>query len=639
MSSAAQAPTSPKSVPAASPPQWRVLVPYLVAIVAQFPMLFLYYRNLTSQPHYQPFAIAIIATIAIAVMRWPFGKSKPFRQSLASDILLFLALGSAVVGALFVEPWFAALGVMLTVTSLLARTSDREAYGTLWSCSLPLYVYLSLPMGLDVRLITSLQYYSAVYTSRLLDLAGLGHHMNGTVIKVPDLKEYGIEQACSGVQSFFTLLLVAVVFCVLSRRVKTPHIGVSILSMLFAFVLAAIRMIPGVEGVIDTGLLILAVGFVLYSFLGFRAAVLILSAVFWAVFMNTIRILTIPLAENFFDISLAEGIGHTTLGYFALGLGIVMLMSTDQFLLFMFGPVEESSDSGSFGKLLSQMWNSLSKKTETEEEKDRRRKRRGRPARMSPMAGKMLWVFMGAVVLMGVWQLVDVQRSIARADKGVRFFDADVTVEFSQDDMPEEINRWKRVKYVLQDRARGSDLGERSDVWQFRSPAGVQAVASLDQTFPGWHELTTCYRNTGWVLTKRKPMTPEMAVKLDPSSEEAATVEIPGSEDWDLIEATFEKPTGEKGYLVFAHFDSFGEGLDVPSDWGTITSFFTRAANRLSHRIRARLLRGEAYQVQVFLTSYDEFDPVLRLEVRQRFLKIREQIRERFLEKLAKEAE
>ncbi|MEL7498491.1 MAG: exosortase U [Planctomycetota bacterium] len=640
MSSAATATTKPtESVPAEKgAAQWPILVPYLVAIGAQFPMLYLYYRKITAQPHYQPVLIAVIAVVGIALMRWPFNRAKPFHQSLTSDILMIVGLGAAIFGTVFVEPWFCAFATMLMVTSLFARTLDKESLGSLWTGSLPLYVYLALPMGMDVSLITTLQRYSAVYTSRLLDLAGLGHHMDGTVINVPSLREYGIEEACSGVQSFFTLLLVAVVFIVLSRRIRAPQIGVSILSIMMAFVLLIAQLFPFATGVTSQVLLFASVGFALYAFLGFRAAALILSAVFWAVFMNTIRILTIPLAEYFFKLPLAEGIGHTILGYIALGAGIAMVLSTDQFLMFLFGPVEETSETGPFGRMLNRMWNSLSKtKDDDEDTTSSRRRRRSERVSISDSNQKFLWVAMGLMVLAGIWQIVDVQRSIARADKGVRFFDSDMTVEFEQNDLPERINDWKRDKYVMQNRTRGSDLGERSDMWQYRSPSGIKVVASLDQTFPGWHELTTCYKNTGWRMISRKVLTPS-SIRSD--SEDAASTDVtPEGDEWGLIEATFEKTTGERGYLLFSHFDSFGEGLDVPADWGTFTSLFTRAANRLSHRIRASLLRGEAYQFQIFMTSTDEVGPEIKSELRQKYLLIRDQVRQRFLEKLDTETE
>ena len=102
-----------------------------------------------------------------------------------------------------------------------------------------------------------------------------------------------------------------------------------------------------------------------------------------------------------------------------------------------------------------------------------------------------------------------------------------------------------------------------------------------------------------------------------------------------MIEVVMEKPTGERGYLLFSHFDSFGEGLTVPKSWNTVNGFITRVMNRMSHRIRATLVQGEAYQIQVFLQSYNDFDPGVVAEARQRYVRIRDEVRKRFLDKLA----
>ena len=40
----------------------KVLLPYGLALLAQLPLLVLYFRRLWNLPHYQPFAIAILAT-------------------------------------------------------------------------------------------------------------------------------------------------------------------------------------------------------------------------------------------------------------------------------------------------------------------------------------------------------------------------------------------------------------------------------------------------------------------------------------------------------------------------------------------------------------------------------------------------
>lgn len=623
----APATTIPKTTEKSVTDGWKVVLPYGLALMAQLPMLVLYFKKLWNLPHYQPFAIAILATIGIALYRWPFDQKQPFQRSIASDVLLFLGLAFAFLGMLFVEPWFATLSAMLLVTSLLARTIDRETGTSLWTCALPVYVYLTLPFYLDVRLITALQRYSAVYTSRLLDLFGLGHHMNGTVIKVASIKtagikEYGIEQACSGVQSFFTLLLVAVVFIVLSRRIKVPSIGVGFISMVAAILCFVLRATVFSMPIWNECLLLAGVGFLFLSVIGFRATALILSAVFWAMFMNTVRIMMIPIADAKLDMDLTHGIAHDLLGYSALAMGILMIFSTDQFLLFLFGPVEASSgEAGPFGRSITSFWNKVLSGSESDDETDGRRKRGRRQVPVSRPDRIYIWAVSALMIAMGLFQFVDVQRSLAQSDLNVRFFDTDVTLDYDQDDIPEFVDTWKQVDYQFQARTRGSDLGQRSDVWQFRSP-NCAAVASLDQTFPGWHELTTCYRNQGWILKSRRRKLPK-----DVLGENA------GDDTWPFIEATFQKKTGEKGYLLFSHFDAFGEGIDAPGQWGTINSFLVRARNRMSHRIRSSLFRGEVYQTQVWLSSFNDLNENVKLEVNERYLKIRNQLRIRFQEK------
>ena len=92
--------------------------------------------------------------------------------------------------------------------------------------------------------------------------------MDGTVIKVAvenvnGVREYGIEEACSGVQSFFTLLLVAVVFVVLSRRIKLTGWAVGILAVCAAFLCFVLRATVLTMPVWNESLLTAGVGFLL----------------------------------------------------------------------------------------------------------------------------------------------------------------------------------------------------------------------------------------------------------------------------------------------------------------------------------------------------------------------------------------
>ena len=544
-------------------------------------------------------------------MRWPYKSEMPFHRSLTSDFLLLLGLGSALLGALFMEPWFAAFSVLMLVTSLLARTVDQETQRSLWPCALPLYVCLLLPMNYDTVIITRLQAYSAQFTSQLLDLLGLGHLMNGTVIIVPNVGEYGVEEACSGVVSFFTLLAITAVFVVWARRVATPKAFISIFLVMTGLILGIVEYSTTGLGYLS----LLGIGLILMGLVGFRAAVLLMSAVFWALFINTVRIMTIPLADYHLELDLAHGVAHDVLGYAVLLLGVLLVLSTDQFLLFLFGPVETSSEeSGQYSKSITKFWNGFLSGG------DRNRKRRRPRKPVSKLGRAMIWAVAVFMIGCGLFQLVDVQRSLAQPQYKIRFFDSDVTIDFEQDDIPEFVGgTWKRVNYATEDRSRGSDLGQRSDVWQFQAPR-CRPVASLDQTFPGWHELTTCYKNLGWTLIDRTRIVPEAKE---------------GEEPWAYIEANLEKETGEKGYLLFSHFDAFGEPVEAPERWGSINSFLIRARNRMSQRVRANLFDGETYQTQVFLQSYNGFDEEVKEEVKEQYLEIREMMRERFKEKRA----
>ena len=553
---------------------WKVIaLPYAIAILAQLPMLLLYFRNLYLQkPHYQTAPFAFLATIAIAYFRWPKEAKMPFHRSVLSDVLLVLGLLFAIACVAFVWPSAGAGSVMFLVASLLARTVDKETLKSLWPASLPMFVYLTLPAGTDIQLITWLQRISAVCTSRLLDLYGLGHFMDGTVIQVPGKEPYGIEAACSGVQSFFTLLFVAVLFIVVYRR---PF---------------------------------------------FRSVFLIASAVFWALFMNTVRIFLIPVLDQV-DIHVAHGFPHALLGWGTLAVGVLLLLSTDQFLTFLFGPVDpEVGRSGPFGKLVTKAWNGLVSGEESESEKKKRSKKVRKPI---TMAGKTtIWVFCGILAVAGLWSSFDVVSSFATAPDYVRFFDNDVTRSFEENDLPAKINDWTAVDggYAIDIRERGSDLGKRSDIWRYKGPNGL-AVVSLDQPFPGWHELTTCYKSSGWELVRRE--------RKDPSGADAA-----GDEKWPYVAAEFKRETGERGFLVFALFNTAGDAVTPPAEWNRAMHFISGISNRMSNRLRASLFDNSTYQAQVFVTSYgDKIKDAFQEEVETNFLKIRSILRDDFVAK------
>ena len=555
-------------------PFMTVVVPHLVAIGAQLPLLFLYLRDLWNfKPHYQfiPFALGVV--IFLAWQRWPRDSRLPYQSSKTGDVFLVLGLLVGLLNCLFLETWPAAVSCMLLATSLFARTYDSLTGKTLIALSLPLLVCIVPPKRGDMWVITKLQRISASFTSQLLDVVGYAHHMPGTVINAPGGKGFGIAEACSGVQSFFTLLFVAVAFAVWNRR---PW---------------------------------------------FRTTLLMISAIFWAIFMNTVRIFTIPMADRLFGINLSDGVAHMLLGYTTLAIGILLLFSTDQFLLFLFGPIdEESSESRGLGKWISKSWNKVISGAEDNNETEKRKKRTRR--QISNLSGNLILGAAGLLLLGGLWQFYGVGQSLFSTSKKVRFFESIITQPMEREDLPAKIGDWQLVDgdrgYEAIDREAGNDLGLHSDRWVYASPSRFPVIVSLDQTFPGWHELTVCYQNQGWKLKSRKKKTVPM---LDDESK-----------NWSYIEAEYEKETGEQGFLIFSLFDVFGDGYDAPGDWDTLDYYAIHLKNRLSHRIRAQLFRGETYQTQAFVETYIKLTDAEKADVAQNYLKLRDQMRKKFLE-------
>ena len=594
----------------------KVAIPYLVAIGVQLPMFLLFFRQMMSKTHYQTIWLALIATAAIVWVRWPREERTPIRESLASNILLVIGLAMGIGSVLFVNTWFCAASVMLLLTSFLLKVVDSESRNSLWTAALPLFVFLPLPFNRDTTLITTLQRYSASLTSRLLDLLGLGHFLDGTQILVPGKAGYGIAEACSGVQSFFTLLFIAVVMMVVFRRITTSLAGGAVLIVAAVACFAASVVFPI--------LFFFGIALALWGLIGFRAMALVFAAVFWAMFINVIRILLIPALDVNAGINLSEGFGHVLLGWGALVIGLVLLLSTDQLLLFLFGPVDpEEGRTGPFGKLITKFWNQLVSGNEDPSDESKRKKRKVIP--VTAGSTRLAWIVAGIMAVGGVWQMTDVARAFAQPNLKVRFFDADITQAMEENDLPKQVQNWTQCddSYKVEQRDHGSDLGRRSDVWQFRAPR-CSAIVSFDQTFPGWHELTTCYRNSGWELTDRVVVKPEVAE---------------GEESWHYVEAKFRKRTGERGYLLFSHFNGAGEPEKAPINIGTLESFLTRAKNRLGNRVRRSLFSSETYQVQAMLQHYGDLNPEVAEEARERYLEMREILRKRFIERTNKESE
>ena len=193
----------------------------------------------------------------------------------------------------------------------VGRTLFYSSSGTrdlsLFGLVLPLLLILRLPLGFDQLLVLKLQRITTTLSSVVLDLVGLPHAVNNNVIQL-STRELFVAEACSGIQSVFTLMFLAVTIVVMNRRVL------------------------------------------------WIAPLFILVSNVLAVATNVVRVCVIAMADVWGGIDLTKGWPHELVGYGALTIGILFLLSFDQLIHTLLHPIK--ADSGGRNPLV-RLWNAI----------------------------------------------------------------------------------------------------------------------------------------------------------------------------------------------------------------------------------------------------------------------------------------
>lgn len=253
-------------------------------ILASFgPLLFLHFQQLWSYGHYQFFPIVLVA-VPLLVWYLP-GKSdggNSFGNALTRPLLWISAL-LLLLATVAWSPNIGAAAAVAATVSLLLHLQSQGLVRNAWRFTLPLLLLIKLPLNLDLDLIFWLQGLTSRLSSQFLDVLAINHVLHGHVIRIPG-KHFLVEEACSGIQSLFTLIAgVAVTLILVKRRL-------------------------------------------LHSLL------LTLAAAFWACAINTFRVSSVVIAWTWFGINISTGIPHEILGIILFALAIGMLISTDSLL-------------------------------------------------------------------------------------------------------------------------------------------------------------------------------------------------------------------------------------------------------------------------------------------------------------------
>ncbi|MEZ6061154.1 MAG: exosortase U [Planctomycetaceae bacterium] len=259
------------------------------AVVAYAVPLTAHGQRLWQRDYFQFFPVFFVALMFVAWQhRSEIGDlcRENWHTGLVSAGLALLTLGFSV---WMRSSWLAAVSALLLGDALLA---ELPILRSLWRT---LVILIPLPLGFDATLVQKLQRLSSQGASGVLDALQIDHLMSGNVLELPNRRLF-VEEACSGVSSFYTLMAVALLY------------------------VAAVRPRAVV------------------------ACLLLPSVAWWSIVSNVLRISAIAVADAWYAVDLTEGTSHTILGCGVLAFSVAMIGSTLRLLRFV---LESITTSGS----------------------------------------------------------------------------------------------------------------------------------------------------------------------------------------------------------------------------------------------------------------------------------------------------
>jgi exosortase len=436
------------------------------------PLNMVYFQNLWAQKHYQFFPVLVAAVVALLVARWNMvpppgpeaddGDDDSVLRALKSNwwprlrplaAIGLMAMGLAIEYAAIrvfspVTPWGGYLGLLVAGFGAVLYVGGGRPISLIPAWAL-MALILMPPGNADDHLITYLQQRTASFTSQLLDLIGVDHVREGVLIEIGSRTLF-VEEACSGVQSLFSLLAVAAVLSVWHSRSL------------------------------------------------FQTLCLFGAAVLGAGAINVLRTVAIVYGLDQLNIDLLKEPQHTVLGVAVFLVAMAWLLLCDAFLTFLLRPIDVRDDQY-LANVWVTLWNRLAAGfrwgTSPEEKVGR-----------GPAIRWLCRTGLAGVALFGGWMALESSRAVqASLAPGANPLTAPVKdgkifetlASMSEESLPRDLEGWRRVSFQAIERKENVALGEHSKEWVYATPYGM-ARLSVDYPFRGWHNLAVCYVGSGW---------------------------------------------------------------------------------------------------------------------------------------------
>lgn len=501
----------------------------LVVIAGFLPLVFWHLVELLQKPEYQYLVLLPLAAWALSTIR-EAGPIAPRKRPLPAMLLAVISCVGGLAAAWFWSPWLGAVSALIAVIPCLWWTGGWK-YVREW---LPVWVLcwliIRLPFGWDQRLVQNLRTVTTRLASGVLDELGILQLSYANVIELPG-KPLFVADACSGINSLHVLLGAALFLGLWFRR-RALHI-VALLAATFGIVLIE----------------------------------------------NVSRLVTVAAGFRW-KVDLSEGAKHATLGYVLFAISLLLVISTDQLLVFLI-PLAKSKQSPAT-TATSAIHRSLG-------------------ASFVRQILGAAWA--AAAVVVGALSVTNASmphQLPAWSTFSPSNFDMP---KLGEDFLPKELAGFKFDRHSEVKRVFGDPFGQASQQWIYRR-GEIFATVSIDYPYDGYHDLTECYTAIGWVV-------PEDHKEL--LTVEQLPAELTDGESGTLAIARMSQELFGSSLLLFSLVDRNGVPAASIKSKARATSGAETAADRLKsfgnrqpNAAPAVRYGGPYVQFQLFATSPNE---------------------------------
>jgi exosortase len=268
---------------------WSAAVAASCIVLAHLPLLAVHAQQIWLRPHYQFFPLVVAGALVLLFARTR--RLGPLVPGAAMPVLVFFAAAGSVllVALLLHSSWLAAVAAILSVAAALVAVGGGRLLWAGTPALILLCVAIPPPFELDRSLILALQGLTARCGSRVLDLLGVYHVLAGHIVETGG-RQFFVEEACSGINSLFSVVGGTLFLVFLFRR-HPAH-----------------------------------------------AVVLLLAAVVWVLVANVLRVAGVVYLATAQGIDLTAGWRHEAVGYALFAVALLLVFSTDRLLLFLTAP-------------------------------------------------------------------------------------------------------------------------------------------------------------------------------------------------------------------------------------------------------------------------------------------------------------